>query len=100
MGNRFLMHAGQDASKAPAQSQHSVLLPSSQPSRLDQMMNSASTTIGFGPSKQNVVPLATRDGPQLANGLSQKAQVSDAKGLPSTVDPKFQSVECSTSIGK
>ena len=99
MENHFLMHAGQDASKAPAQAHHSVPLPGSQPSRLDQMMNSASTTIGFGPLKQSAVPLATRDGPQLANGLSQKAQVSDSKGLASTVDPKFQSVDCSTSIG-
>ena len=69
------MPAGQDAGNAPVQVQAPVSMPSGQPSRLDQLMNSSSTIIGFGSSKPAAASLAANGSKPQATGLSQKTQI-------------------------
>lgn len=67
--------AGSDGSKPLPLAMPSVSVPSSQPSRLDQLMNSSSTTVGFGASKPAQTPLAVREDAAHANGAQGQSQL-------------------------
>ena len=67
--------AGSNAAKPPPHAMPSMSAPSTQPSRLDQLMNSSSTAIGFGPSKPAQTPLAVRKDAAHANGAKGQLQV-------------------------
>ena len=83
--------AGGDASKPPPHDVNSVSAPSDPSSRLDQLMTSSSTSIGFMPSKPAQRPLAVRQGAAYANGANAPLE----KQLPDPSSKASDAAICS-----